>query len=536
MDFVTKPLTGTEELGSKWSNTIDLSGKNPPVRLEGEIGDVIVRGTIPSQIEGTFYRVAQDPFTPPHNKQSPIDGHGVVTAFRIKDGRVDFKIKYVETERYLVERRARRSLFGLFKNPWSDHPCVRGVVDSTAQTNIIHWNKRLLVLRESANCYSMDPDTLETLEYDPYGDQVDSKAFTAHPKIDPFTNELVTFGYEAKGPGSDDVVAYSIDRDGKVHNEIWVKSPHVTFIHDMALSENFITLLLWPFEASVDRMKAGGHHFTYNYDLPSTFIVIPRRPNQPPAGWKPGEYRVYNYNKNCMHSHTASGWEENGKIYVETTRAHDNIFPFFPAEDGRRPKKEAVVDLVRYEIDPSAPTGSEIAEPKVLVDIPNEFPRIDERFMSKKYEIIFMNVFHPGHSDNNKNIYTSLNAVAMINTRTGERKLYWPGENCYCQEPVFVPRHDDAPEGDGWIMFMVERRDVNTSHVVFIDTQDFSRPVAVADLPLRLRPQIHGNWVDAKELNDKSLVREPTNIKLSGKGWDMAKNSQNGTNGNINWQ
>jgi carotenoid cleavage dioxygenase len=38
--------------------TTDLSGANPPVRLEGEIGDVVVRGTIPPAINGTFYRVA----------------------------------------------------------------------------------------------------------------------------------------------------------------------------------------------------------------------------------------------------------------------------------------------------------------------------------------------------------------------------------------------------------------------------------------------------------------------------------------------
>src|ERR1700761_655413 len=238
MDFNFKPLKGSEKLASKWSNTADLSGSNPPVRLEGEIGDMIIRGTIPAQVNGTFYRVAQDPFTPPHSKQAPIDGHGVITAFRINDGRVDFKVKYVETERYLVERRAGKTLFGLNKNPWSDHPCVRGVIDSTAQTNIIYWNKSLLALRESANPYSLDPDTLETKEYDPYADQVDSRAFTAHPKIDPFTDELVVFGYEAKGPGTDDVVTYSIDRNGKVHNETWVKSPFVTLIHDMALTEN----------------------------------------------------------------------------------------------------------------------------------------------------------------------------------------------------------------------------------------------------------------------------------------------------------
>ncbi|CAF3472499.1 unnamed protein product, partial [Fusarium graminearum] len=389
---------------------------------------IVVRGTIPEAINGTFYRVSQDPIVPPAEHAVSIDGHGVVSAFRVHEGQVDFKVKYIRTERYLTERKARKSLFGLYKNTWSDHPCVKGVVDSTANTNIIYWAEQLLALRESANPYSVHPDTLQTNGYDPFGKQVNSEAFTAHPKIDPFTNEL---------------------------NGV-VKSPYVTFIHDMVLTENFIVLILWPFEASVDRMKAGGHHFAYDYDLPASFIVMPRRPEEANAGWKKGEYRVY-----------------------ETKN----------------------LDFVGFELDLSQPTGTKVPEPRVLLDIPNEFPRIDERYMSKKYEIVFSCVFYPGHSDTKKLLFSGPNAVSMLNTRTGEQKCYSPGENCYCQEPAFVPRSDDAPEGDGWVMFVVERRNLN--------------------LPMRVRPQIHGNWVDARELNDQPLIDEPGEIKLSGKAINL---------------
>ncbi|EYB27185.1 hypothetical protein FG05_30325 [Fusarium graminearum] len=244
----------------------------------------------------------------------------------------------------------------------------------------------------------------------------------------------------------------------------------------MVLTENFIVLILWPFEASVDRMKAGGHHFAYDYDLPASFIVMPRRPEEANAGWKKGEYRVY-----------------------ETKN----------------------FDFVRFELDLSQPTGTKVPEPRVLLDIPNEFPRIDERYMSKKYEIVFSCVFYPGHSDTKKLLFSGLNAVSMLNTRTGEQKCYWSGENCYCQEPAFVPRSDDAPEGDGWVMFVVERRNLNVSDLVIIDTRDFETPIAVVELPMRVRPQIHGNWVDARELHDQPLVDEPGEIKLSGKAINL---------------
>ena len=513
-------LKGAEGLDSVWDQSVDLTGHSFPIRLEGEIGDLIVRGKIPDRVDGTFYRVSQDPFTPPHPQQAPIEGHGAVSAFRIHKGRVDFKVKYVQTERYKLERRARKTLFGLYKNPWANHPCVRAAVDSTANTNIVYWAKHLLALRESANPYTMDPDTLETKGYDPFGSQIKAAAFTAHPKIDPYTDELIVFGYEAKGPGSTDIVNYSLDRQGQMKNELWVKAPFATFIHDMALTENWVLLLLWPFEADVERMKRGGQHFAYNYDLPSSFIVLPRRPDRAVAGWQPGEYRVYNWN-NCMNIHTAGAWEDGNKIHMECARIYDNAFPFFPAEDGRLPNPETIADFVRYEFDLSKPTGSSVPDPSVVLDMPCEFPRIDERLMSKKYEYIFLNVFLPGKGDAKANIFAGLNAVGMINTRTGKKEFYYPGDDCFCQEPLFIPRTDDSPEGDGYVMFIVERRDRNVNSLVFLDTRDFQTPIAIAELPMRLRSQIHGNWVDSKELNDKPLVYYPEeDIKLSGKGWD----------------
>lgn len=59
----------------------------------------------------------------------------------------------------------------------------------------------MLALKEAALPYEVDADTLETLGYDPFG-QIKSKTFTAHPKVDPYTDELVVFGYEASSPNS----------------------------------------------------------------------------------------------------------------------------------------------------------------------------------------------------------------------------------------------------------------------------------------------------------------------------------------------
>ncbi|KAF5566714.1 Apocarotenoid-15 15 oxygenase [Fusarium phyllophilum] len=486
-------------LKSKWPEALDLAGSNSPCRLEGEIGDLVVLGEIPPAIDGTFYRVMCDPFVPPDPNNVPIDGDGHVSAFRVHDGKVDMKIKYIETERYKLERKAGKALFGLYRNPYTHHPCVRAAVDSTANTNMVFWSNRLLALKEVACPYEMDPDTLETICYDPFGDQIKAKAFTAHPKVDPYSKELVVFGYEAKGLGTKDIVIYALDEQGIKHDEQWIESPWCAFIHDFVITPNWIVLLLWPFEAKVERMKAGKQHWAWSYDLPATFVVVPRRKtSKVPSSWKQGEHRVYHW-KNCMPIHTGGAWEEDdGKLYLESSRVHDNAFPFFPPEDGRQPSPDAKADYVRWEIDLNAPTGTQMVDPQIIVDVPSEFPRMDERFMTHKHEFIFLNVFIPETSQGGTNIFHGLNGLAMHSHYTGETRWFFAGKDSLVQEPIFIPRTAGAPEGDGWIIAMVERRAANRSELVVLDTKEFEKPVAIIQLPMHVKAQIHGNWVNAK--------------------------------------
>lgn len=218
-----------------------------------------------------------------------------------------------------------------------------------------------------------------------------------------------------------------------------------------------------------------------------------------------------------MPIHTGGGWEKDGKIYLESSRVHDNAFPFFPPEDGRMPAPEAKADFVRWELDLALPTGSSIPDPQVLLDVPCEFPRIDERFMTTEYEWLFLNVFMPDKSDGGKNIFHGLNGLAMHSNRTGKTRYFYAGDQSLIQEPIFIPRSKDAPEGDGWVMAMVERTSVARNDLVVIDTREFEMPIAIVQLPFHMKAQTHGNWVGTGG-NLKSLVRETGVIQITGRG------------------
>ncbi|KAJ5765325.1 hypothetical protein N7520_004884 [Penicillium odoratum] len=381
------------------------------------------------------------------------------------------KIKYIETERYKLERHANKALFGLYRNPFTHPPCVRSAVESTTNTNKIYWADCMIALKEVALPYEIDPHTLETLCYDPFGDQIQSKTFTAHPKVDPYTDELVVSGYEAKGLATKDIVIYALDKDGMQHDE------------------------------RLERLKAGKHHWTWNYDLPATFVIVPRRNTSQPSGWKEGEYRTYSW-KNCMTIHTGGAWEgQNGKLYLESSRVHDYAFPFFPTDGGKKPSPDAKADFVRWEFDLNLPDGSKIPDPLVILDTPSEFPRMDERFMTKEYDFIFLNGFIPDRH------------------RTKETHWYHAGDDSLVQEPVFIPRSADAPEGDGWVLAMVEQRAANSCRLVVLDTKEFEKPIAFVQLPLHVKAQVHGNWVSGSLLStEKSLVRTFHSPTISNRG------------------
>jgi carotenoid cleavage dioxygenase len=62
-------------------------------------------------------------------------------------------------------------------------------------------------------------------------------------------------------------------------------------------------------------------------------------------------------------------------------------------------------------------------------------------------------------------------------------------------EPVFVPRSDDAPDGDGFVLVLAYRDDEKRSDLLILDAQNLGdEPLAVVNLPVRVPEGFHGNW------------------------------------------
>ena len=103
-------------------------GWGAPVRLESELRDLeMVAGSVPEDLNGTLYRCGPDPQYPPMQGDSVfIDGEGMASMFRFDHGHVDFRTRYVRNERFTLQEKARRSLFGRYRNRYTNDPSVAG--------------------------------------------------------------------------------------------------------------------------------------------------------------------------------------------------------------------------------------------------------------------------------------------------------------------------------------------------------------------------------------------------------------------------
>ncbi|KAK8019704.1 hypothetical protein PG990_004842 [Apiospora arundinis] len=507
---------------SRFPDTEVFRGMNKPSRFEGDIFDLEVTGEIPKDINGTFYRVQPDHRFPPiFEDDIHFNGDGSVTAIRIKNGHADFKQRYVQTERYKAETAARRSLFGRYRNPFTDNETVRGVIRTAANTNITFWRGVLLASKEDGPPFAMDPTTLETLGRYDFEGQITSPTFTAHPKFDPDTGDMVCFAYEAGGNGADcsvDVAVWTIGaQDGKVKDEVWFQAPFAGMIHDCGVSANYVVLPLTPLKMSLERIKSGGNKFAWDPQEDQWYGLVPRH------GAKTEDIKWFRAD-NGFHGHVAGCYEnDEGKVVLDLTVADGNVFFFFPPEGeqetGVKQRNRLSSPTTRWLFDPQAPTGTRV-DPALTWPTNGEFSRIDDRVVTKRYRHFWQARIDPtkpydfakcgppaGGLFNCLGHYT-WNHDEEGQGVAGEEDVYFAGPTSTFQEPSFIPR-DGGGEGEGYLIALLNHLDVLRNDVVIFDAQNLAAgPLATLHLPLKLKLGLHGNFVDQREIEAWNKRRE----------------------------
>src|SRR5450631_1800959 len=181
---------------ANFPKTPGFTGTLRPVRFEGDIHDLETEGEVPAQLNGTYHRVHPDAQYPPKfDTDQFFNGDGMIGMFRFRNGKIDFKSRFAQTDKWKLERAAEHALFGAYRNPLTDDESVKGRIRGTANTNVIVHAGKLFALKEDSPALLMDPLTLETDGYTDFGGKMQGKTFCSDPKIEPLTGNMSTYGY-----------------------------------------------------------------------------------------------------------------------------------------------------------------------------------------------------------------------------------------------------------------------------------------------------------------------------------------------------
>lgn len=472
-----------------------------PMRFEADVYDCEVIGRIPSELSGAFVRVGGEWLYPSRfgHDDSPFNTDGYISTFRFKDGRVDFKGRWIRTPRFLANRAAGRQLFGIYRNPFTDDPTVKHLDRTVANTSALAFDGKLFALKEDARPYRIDPRTLETLGPWDFHGTYEAPTFTAHPKLDPATGEMVCYGCEASGLASDDLYLYTIGKSGRVTREVRLKVPYVSMVHDIALTQKHVVIPAGGYVTDLERLKAGKTHWGWDASKPQYVGIIPRDGDAKDIRWFKGPSRGI--------IHTFNARSEGHKVILEAPVFDSNPFPFFPAVDGSPWNPNGARAFIRRQIFDLNSRDDTFTEEIVLREpLANDLVRIDNRYCSLTYRygyVSYADASKPFDEARGGNLRARvINCYGRYDFATGRLDTLFAGSSHSLQECCFVPRKKDAAEGEGYLIGVASNYAEMRSELVIADAQRLAEgEIARVILPFRASAQVHGIWVGDDEVS-----------------------------------
>ncbi|XP_062115352.1 carotenoid 9,10(9',10')-cleavage dioxygenase 1-like [Humulus lupulus] len=494
-----------------------LSGNFGPVRHETPpTKDLPVLGYLPECLNGEFVRVGPNPKFNPVSGYHWFDGDGMVHGVRIKDGKATYVSRFVRTSRLKQEEYFGGAKFmkfgdlkGIFGLLMLNLYMLREkfkVLDlsygsGTANTALVYHHGKLLALNEGDKPYVLkvledgDLQTLGMLDYD----KRLTHSFTAHPKIDPDTGEMFTFGYSQTLP----YITYRvISKDGFMHDPVPITIPDPVMIHDFAITENYAIFMDLPLIINPKEMvKENKLIVSFDATKKARFGVLPR--------YAKDELLIKWFElPNCFIFHNANAWEEEDEVVLITSRIQN---PDLDMLNGTTEKGSYNFPIELYEMRFNLKTG--LASQRKLSASAVEFPKVNESYTGRKQRYVYGTRLadHPritgivkfdleAEPDDGK---TSLEVGGNV------QGLYDLGPGRFGSEAVFVPKVAgiSSEEDDGYLIFFVHDENSGKSAVHVIDARTMSEdPVAVVGLPSRVPYGFHALFVTEEQLQEQAKL------------------------------
>ena len=430
-----------------------LENNFAPVDVETTLTELTWTGSIPDELIGRFLRNGPNPL----QKVDPDSHHwfigdGMVHGLRLDSGRADwYRNRWVRSESIaadLGEEVGDRNLSG-----------------GSPNTHVIGHAGRTWALVESGT-----PPVELGYELDTIGHSASWGAYTAHPKVDPETNELHAISYDWANY-RDHVKYVVMDASANTTKVLDIAMPGMSMIHDMSITRNYVVIYDFPVTLSFMALATGsGFPFRWNPEHEARVGLLPRNGGAEDIIWSPVS-QSYAY-------HPMNAYEnEDGNVVIDICR-YDRMFD----GDTHGPFGDSTPKLDRWEVNPVLRKVSETR----VDDRDQEFPRCHPDLNGKPYRYGYT-VAAEG---------TSFPRIFKQDMQTGASSTYEFGPGRHGAEPYFIPRESAASEDDGYLMTYVYDESRKASELVILDARDLARPaLAQIQLPVRVPYGFHGSWI-----------------------------------------
>jgi len=496
-----------------------LKGNYGPVRDELFEDVKVEKGEIPSELEGAYVRTGPNPYFPPIHGYHWFDGDGMLHAVRIRKGNATYCNRYVETARLQQERRAGEPLFVKFGDIMGRRGVLLMLLDAirrrlgfvsykegagTANTALVYHAERLLALHEGDLPYVVRilcSGALQTMGRMKLSGAADWKhPFTAHPKIDGKTGEMLFLGYTFDRTPY--VQLGLMDSFGLLQRKWEIDVPYPVMMHDMAATANYAVIMHLPLVFDGESMmRDDSMPIVYKKDRPALLGLLRRdAPSSAPGCPAPVTWFEL---PSFFSFHTANAWEDKaGRVKVYTCTFPEGLSLDLDM-NGTSSKEEQLrraPRLYEYTLDPA----TKKAVGRKMSDVCCEFPVVHPALACYPTRYVWAaKILIDKAAD------SDMGGIAKFDLTTPEGKDACIGQidyprGCLGGEAVFVPRNPKAggaAEDDGWLLVYVYHPAEDTSKLHVYDAHTMAaEPVAVVGLPQRVPYGFHGTFVTEEQL------------------------------------
>jgi len=510
LDFVLNTVQCIFKLVSKPKANTYLQGNFGPVKnelFEKNLSVLVSEGGILNELEGEYVRNGPNPRNIPVGGYHWFDGDGMLHGVRIKDGKISYVNRWVRTQRFNEEEKGMRfiqlgamtGIFGFLRVMLYFLKVKFGVIceslgTGTANTAVVFHDGKLMALVESDFPYALKllvDGRFEMMGRNSYSGKL-RHPFTAHPKVDPDTNELLFFGYKIAPP----FLTYSIaNSDGELVQSTEISIPKAVMMHDFAITPNYSVFMDLPLEFEPKSMFKNETPYVFNAQRPSRIGVIPRYAK------RGDEIRWFEFAPGYIfHTINAFHIEAHEILLMGCRSSHLDLS--LDSDKSVKPVPYC------YHINLTTGAKREFA----LSDVNVDFPVIHPSLIGKPFKFAYCATFTPSLQKGPlfDGIVKFENTYPISEGSFKEVGRIRYGEHCFGGEAVFVPKKGAKAEDDGFLMTFIYDESTQRSEYVVFDAKTMSpHPLLCVVMPQRIPYGFHGIWVDENKIQHQKELQLP---------------------------